>query len=355
MIRCVEVDNSQYKEMFLSLPKKLYSEGYLTQDWKTEMQILNHCHTLSNDFTIYPYIVLIDNDNVVARAILTVYSDDKSGYVGFFESVQSQEIVNCLLDKIKEKAIELGLEKLVGPLDCSFWIKYRFKIDHFDSCYTNEPYNKEYYKELWENWGFEVCDKYYSNQLRVPTEEDTQEKCVLRLNSMVEKGYLFRTTTKKSFDKDLVEIYHLMKDVYSHFSGFKMITEKQFVDMFSGLRMILNFDMVYLAYKDDKLVGFFIAIPNFEGGLFDISMFDFIRILNTKNNPKEYIMLYMGANSKHPGLGGAFAELAKQYLQKHKCSSIGALIHEGNTSGVFYKNLIVDRYNYVLMNYNLAE
>ena len=60
-------------------------------------------------------------------------------------------------------------------------------------------------------------------------------------------------------------------------------------------------------------------------------------------------MLYMGASPEHLGLGGSFAELAKNYLKEHNCTSIGALIHEGNSSGVFYKNLIEDKYTYVLM------
>lgn len=354
LLFCVEVEYSEDKEKFLSLPKKLYDKEFLTQDWKTEMQILNHCHPLSEDFTIYPYIVVREDDNIVARAILTVYVGDKSGYVGFFESVQSQEIVNCLLDKISEKAKELGLERLIGPLDCSFWIKYRFKIDHFDNCYTNEPYNKEYYKELWENWGFTVCDKYYSNQMRVPTAGDSLDKPKKRLEMMKSKGYEFRMTDKKTFSQDLKDIFNLMKEVYSHFSGFKMITEEQFVELYSGLKMVLNYNMVHLAYKDGELVGFFVAIPNYRNGLYDLNMLDFIRILNIKNNPKEYIMLYMGASPEHLGLGGSFAEIAKTYLQEHNCTSVGALIHEGNTSGVFYKNLVVDRYEYVLMDKDLG-
>ena len=340
--------------MFLSLPKKLYSEGFLTQDWKTEMQILNKCHVLSDEFMIYPYIVVTDKDNVVARAILTVYPNDEIGYVGFFESVQSQEIVNCLLDKIVDKAESLGLNKLVGPLDSSFWIKYRFKIDHFDNCYTNEPYNKEYYEGLWKNWGFTVCDKYYSNQMRVPTQGDSLEKPKKRLEMMKSRGYTFRNPTKKTFQKDLIAIFNLMKEVYSNFSGFKMITEEQFIEMYSGLKMVLNFEMVHLAYKEDELVGFFVAIPNFGGSLNDMGILDFMKILNIKNKPSEYIMLYMGASPKHLGLGGSFAEIAKTYLQEHSCTSVGALIHEGNTSGVYYKNLIVDKYNYVLMEYNLV-
>ena len=354
MIFCVEVECSEDKEKFLTLPKKLYEKDFLTQDWKTEMQILNKCHILSNDFVVYPYIVLTEKDNVVARAILTVYPKDSVGYVGFFESVQSQEITNCLLDKIVEKAKSLGLEKLVGPLDASFWIKYRFKVDHFENCYTNEPYNKEYYKELWENWGFTVCDKYYSNQMRIPTEEDSLEKPKKRLEMMKSKGYVFRNPTKKTFQKDLKDIFNLMKEVYSHCSGFKMITEEQFIEMYAGLKMVLNYEMVHLAYKEDELVGFFVSLPNYGNGLNDLNILDFVRLLNIKNNPKEYIMIYMGASPKHLGLGGSFAEIAKTYLQEHNCTSVSALIHEGNTSGVYYKNLIVDKYNYVLMEYDLV-
>ena len=352
-MNCIEVEYSEDKQRFLNFPKKLYEKEFLTQDWKTEMQILNNCHPLSTDFIVYPFLVLREDNSVLGRAILTVYSEENVGYIGFFECIDSQKVADLLLNTIKEKAIKMGLTKLVGPLDSSFWIKYRFKIDHFESCYTNEPYNKDYYLKLWSNWGFRISDRYYSNQLRVPTEGDAQEKCKQRLDMMREKGYVFRTTNKKSFDKDLKDIFNLMKEVYSDFPGFKMISEEQFISLFSGLRMVLNFDMVHLAHKYDELVGFFICIPNYRNGLYDLNMLDFIKILSIKSNPSEYVMLYMGASPDHLGLGGAFAEIVREYLQENNCTSIGALIHEGNTSGVFYKNLVVDKYEYVLMEYDL--
>lgn len=351
---CIEVEYSEDKDRFLGFPKKLYEKEFLTQDWKTEMQILNNCHTLSPDFIVYPYIVLREDNSVLARAVLTVYPEDSVGYVGFFESINSNKVMNCLFEKIKEKALHLGLTKLVGPLDSSFWIKYRFKIDHFDNCYTNEPYNKDYYKELWENWGFKVCEKYYSNQMRVPTEEDSLDKSKSRLETMLINGYTFKNSNKKTFSTDLVEIYNLMKDSFSKFPMYKEISEEQFVEMYSNLKMVLNYDMVHLAYKGTELVGFFIALPNYGNGLYDLNMLDFLKILNIKTNPKEYVLLYMGASPNHLGLGGSFAELVKTYLQEHNCTSIGALIHEGNCSGVYYKNLVVDKYEYVLMDYDLV-
>ena len=359
-MNCIEVEYSEDKERFLGLPKKLYDKNFLTQDLKTETQILNNSHPLSSDFIVYPYIVLREDKSVLARAVLTVYPNESVGYIGFFECIDSQKAADLLLNTIKNKAMELCLVKLIGPLDSSFWIKYRFKIDNFDNCYINEPYNKDYYFKLWTNWGFKVTDRYYSNQLRVPTEADSQEKCKQRLDMMKSKGYIFRTATKKSFEKDLKDIFALMKEVYAKFPMFKPISEEQFIELYSGLKLILNYDMIHLAYKSEELVGFFISIPNYGtipsygNGLLNLNVLDFIKILNIKTNPTEYVMLYMGASPDHPGLGGAFAELVKNYLQEHKCRSVGALIHEGNTSGVFYKNLIVGKYEYVLMEYNLT-
>ena len=348
MLECKIVSTSEEKNLFLGLPKKLYSSNVLTQDEKLESRILNKKHTLSNDFEIYPFIVLMA-DEIVARAILTVYENDTTGYVGFFECTNNQVVADCLLNNVRLKAKELGLVKLLGPLDCSFWIKYRFKTNHFDKYYTNEPYNLEYYKDLWENWGFVVCDSYYSNQMKVPTDEDNQEKCKKRLEKMIANGYEFKNPTNKTFNNDLRNIFRLMTKVYSRFSAFKPITEEQFVSMYDSLKYVVNYDMVFLAYKNKELCGFFVTVPNYSNLIFNLNLLNFTNIFSIKNNCKEYVMLYMGASPEHLGLGGSFAELAKNYLKEHNCTSIGALIHEGNSSGVFYKNLIEDKYTYVLM------
>ena len=51
---CIEVEYSEDKDRFLGFPKKLYEKEFLTQDWKTEMQILNNCHTLKKfGFEVY--------------------------------------------------------------------------------------------------------------------------------------------------------------------------------------------------------------------------------------------------------------------------------------------------------------
>jgi hypothetical protein len=107
--------------------------------------------------------------------------------------------------------------------------------------------------------------------------------------------------------------------------------------------------MVFLAYKNNKLVGFFIGVPNYYNNtLGNIGIKKLFNIFKIKNNPKEYVSLYLGVDYKHLGLGGAFAELAKQHFERNNLSSISALIHDDKLSGVYYKDLTFEQYTYEL-------
>ena len=151
---------------FLALPGKLYQKNELTQDYDTEYKLLHEKHTLSKYFNITPFVVIDKNSQMpVARCMLTYYPEDDVAYFGFFECIGQQEIAEQLLDTVSKKAKKDGKTKLSGPVDASFWIKYRLKINLFDRIpYTGEPYNKNYYYKLLSDCGF-VVQNYYRNLL----------------------------------------------------------------------------------------------------------------------------------------------------------------------------------------------
>jgi hypothetical protein len=78
------------------------------------------------------------------------------------------------------------------------------------------------------------------------------------------------------------------------------------------------------------------------------SLKDMVKFLYNKKHAKEYVLIYMGVDPKHLGLGGALAEITKKELQKRKAKSIGALIMDGKVTNNYYKDLTVDRFQYML-------
>ena len=344
-------DRAAFDRMFLALPKALYPREKRTQDTKGERAILHGTHPLSSEFTVRAYLAVDDaGTSPKGRCVLTYYDDDPAAYVGFFECVEDLDVCRALLTAAEEQARADGKEKLTGPLDASFWIGYRFKTENFDEHFTGEPDNLPYYPAFWESCGFEVAERYYSNYLRSPTPDAPSEKWEKRLKKALERGYEIRTLERRTFDETLRDIYRMLVRLYAKFPAFKLITEEQFVALFGSLKYVVDYDCVLLGYKDGALAGFFVCIPNYgtmvDG---DLSLRDLPAILRIRRDCKEYVILYIGVDRKHLGLGGAFAQTIREIGQNKGAGSIAALIHEGNSSGVFFRELTTHTARYVLL------
>ena len=195
-----------------------------------------------------------------------------------------------------------------------------------------------------------MSERYYSNYLRCPTADDPSEKWERRLQRALDRGYEIRPLTRAGFDGALREIYRMLIRLYSGFPAFKFISEEQFLALYGSLKYVIDYDCVLLGYKDDELAGFFVCLPNY-GRLVDgdISLRDLPAILKIRRDCKEYVILYIGVDRRHLGLGGAFAQTIREIGQKKGAGSIAALIHEGNTSGVFFRELTTHTARYVLL------
>lgn len=342
------------QRLFLSLPKRLYKDK-LSQDIKTEVQILKGVHTLSRNFNIFPFVAVRGN-RPVCRCILTIYENDTKGYVGFFEAENDLEAVKFMLNLVSKKAAKLKRTVLEGPLDSSIFIKYRFKLDHFDSTYTGEPVNLPYYPELWEKCGFEKSDCYVSNKLRKVSKCDIDMRFQRVFERYIKRGYSFISPTPASFYKILGDVYRLLIRLYADFPGYKKIDSKQFEDMFGSLKYVLDFNMVRMVYKNDRLCAFCIAIPNYRNLNFGkITPSKLMKILKIKKKPFEYVIMYMGAAISSPGLGCALIQDVRNILYENGCTSIGALIHEGKLTEKMYEDLCVDKIHYALYKKVIGE
>lgn len=346
---CIEVADRRSVKQFLSLPSRLY-EADCPQDRKTEQLLLTGKHPLSPDLQITPFLTVDSKGRAICRCLLTYYVNDPVAYVGFFEAFPDEDAVRLMMRTVEKRARLDGKTTLLGPIDASIYIGYRFKIDRFDTTYTGEPYNKPYYAALWESCGYRVRDRYVSNHMRKVLEEDIDPRLLRMHQRYIDRGYQFVSPTKANFRQCLADVYESMMELYSSFSGFKPLTKEQYLELFTPLEKVLNLDLVKLAYKDGKLMAFAIALPNYRyltrGRP---TLCKLLKILRTKKHPDEGVVLYVGASRSASGLGGAIAQQLRNALCEAGCSSIGALIKEGNVTDRMYESLQIDRFQYVLL------
>ncbi|MBR3043049.1 MAG: hypothetical protein IKI45_00985 [Oscillospiraceae bacterium] len=341
---------------FLRFPSTLYQKQNLMQDTATEAAVLSGKHLLSHYFTVYPFLAYDSAHNVAARCMLTVYPDRTCAYIGFFECIDNADTARCIFDAAEKLAKSLGCDTVIGPVDASFWIRYRLKTNCFDQPpYTGEPYNLPYYETFFRENGYSVNGEYNSNRYGTVPQQFLNRKNVRRLQDFTENGYSICPLEKENFEKSMHEIYRMIITLYFDFQTFSYITEDEFCKMFAAMEHVADYRMVKIAYQNGKAVGFFVTLPNYgNASCGKLTLSKIRKICKVKKDPHDYILLYLGAEPEHPGLGKALSESVLRDLCDKQAVSVGALIRKGKVTGNYFSQLIENRYTYALYEKALA-
>jgi hypothetical protein len=354
-------DQENYLQDFLALPRNLYDTKTITQNKDEERSLLLGQHVLSKYFKLHKYLVYKD-DKVITRCALTMYPDDTNLYFGFFESYDDFEAVKLLSTEINRFAKTHGYQKIVGPVDASFWVKYRLKTNNFHKPpYVGEPYNKDYYLKLFLDNDFMVSEEYLSNYIpRLPlfSKKVTKEKqkYVDRYQNFSSRGYKIVSPNKDNFENALKEIYALIMELYNDFPIFKELSESDFLELYKHYKYVLDYSLVKVAYYNNEAVGFFIGTPDYGNILAkEISSLTYLRVFLKKLRSKNYVLLYMGVKKEHQGLGKAIVQTIVKSVVMRFSSAISALTKEERKTNTYFTESVSSVYKYVLLEKNVGD
>lgn len=354
-MNCVKFEKEENRiKDFIDLPKKIYSKEENMENPDTMKKILCETHPLNKYFQLDKFLIYQDKEPV-ARFAITTYPNEKIAYLGFYECIDDDTVAKYLFKEIANYTKANNYTKIVGPVDGSFWNKYRMKINLFNRPYTGEPYNKEYYFKQWKDNGFEIMDHYTSNHFHAIDENYHNPKFEEHYKEFIEKGYEIKKPKKEEIDNVIKELYYLITDLYKDFPIYKNISKEDFIEVFSGLKSIINVDMIRIAYLKNELVGFYISVPNYNNIVYHLNLLNIAQILKIRKHPKEYVMLYMGVKQSHIGLGKAIIESIMMELAKNKLTSIGALAHDGKLTQKYAIEEAIEQYEYVLLSQKIKE
>ena len=342
-------------ENFISLPPKLYSAKQNPQNPEEERQLLLGEHTLSQYMRLVPFLLQQDN-HIIGRAALTFYPENPDlAYLGFFEMRDDKKAAAAFLAALEGYARAEGCTCMVGPMNASFWLGYRMKADRFDELpYFGEPYNLPYYPQLWLENGYVVTDEYISNQYRQLQPGAYQNQHYeQRLQKFLQTGYVIRPPQKKHWETTIRDVYRMIVKLYSTFPGFSPIGEEEFIKTFSGLKMILDFSLCRMVYWDNRAVGFAITIPDYGTFLNDIRIWKLPKLLWKRCHSRRYIVLYVGVEPEHKGLGIAMTQDLIQDFAVKRAVAVGALIHKGKVTQGYAADLIEKQSHYWLFEKNI--
>jgi hypothetical protein len=193
------------------------------------------------------------------------FHQEKTGFFGFFESIQDAQVTGLLLSKVKDWLRGHGMEKIIGPMNPSTNDECGLLIDGFNSspCLMM-PYNPVYYSVLLEGAAVKKAKDLYAYFIE-------QSSFVAgRLNRIATKlirkepNLRVRPINLPRLDEELT----IIKDIYNHAWsrnwGFVPLTEAEIDDLAKNLKPLVVPDLVLFAYWQDEPVGFSVSLPDYN-------------------------------------------------------------------------------------------
>ncbi|MFC2123862.1 hypothetical protein ACFLU5_03535 [Bacteroidota bacterium] len=271
-MKIVEVANKKTVRDFLYLPLKIYKNEQcwirpLDRDIESTFNPSKNKHFRNGE--CIRWLLIKDTGEVIGRIAAFINektvnkgNDQPTGGIGFFECINDQDAANTLFDQSKTWLEEKGIEAMDGPInfgDRNEW--WGLLVDGYD----REPnyksaYNPPYYRELFENYGFQVYYKQftYARKVMDPLSEKLHIKAdQIRKNPKYRFEYLDINKLEK-YTEYLREVYN---KAWAGHKNVPKLTLPQAKTVIKQMKPIIDPKILYFGFYEDEPVAIFIMIP----------------------------------------------------------------------------------------------
>lgn len=190
--------------------------------------------------------------------------EQPTGGCGFFESIDNQEVANLLFDACRDWLASKGMEAMDGPINFGSrdaWWGLLVDGYQYQPLYTN-PYHLPYYKELFENYGFQ---NYFNQNTYVwRAESGVLSEIALEKARRVLSNpeYQIRDVSNTDLSQAAENLRTIYNKAWALFTGVKPMSEAEAQKLMQTLKPILDPNLIYFAYHNNEPIGFFVMVPD---------------------------------------------------------------------------------------------
>jgi len=277
-MQVVEVKTKKDEQEFIDFPKRLYSTDPfwvcpLDSGIKTLFDPLKN-HSFKHGEAIR-WILKDDTDQTIGRIaafidkIRSAANRQPTGGIGFFEVIENREAAFTLFTTARAWHASRGVEAIDGPINFgendNNW---GLLVDGFMQQGYGMPYNKKYYKGLFEEFGFKNYFEQYSFHRDVRDAENKIVQFPERIMKIADwlsrrPGYTFyhfQFRNKEKYIKDIVEIYNSAWSLFKE--DFTPLNTAILEESLHKARAIIDEKLIWFAYYNDKPIAFFVLLPD---------------------------------------------------------------------------------------------
>jgi len=340
-MQIAEVRTPRDKKEFIEFPKRLYKgdpNWICPLDWQVRDTFEPARNPLLEKGEACRWLLKDGNNETIGRIAAFINPVRSAAYrqptggVGFFEVIESRVAAFTLFDTAKEWLAERNIEAMDGPVNFGENdTNWGLLVDGFMPQGFGMPYNKKYYKAFFEEYGFKNYYEQFSYHRELRNEKGEIIEFPERFMKIAEwiakrPGYSFQHfefRRKKKFVDDFVEIYNSTWSVFK--DDFTPVKPEIIETTFRKARHVIDEELIWYAYFNDKPIAFFIIFPDlnqilrhFNGKLNFISIIRFLYYRAT-NEMTRMRALVAGVVPSHQNSGvesAIFLQLYKVFQKK---------------------------------------
>lgn len=214
-------------------------------------------------------IILLENNVEIAKATCYIKNTPQVngkdiGTIGDFETNNEENGIK-LLEKCEEVLRKNGVDFIVGPMNGNTWKKYRtVKFSNGETEFLLEDVNSMDFNQMFLKAGFEEIYTYTSTKGLIKNAYESEILNVLE-SRLAEENIVIRKFDKNNYIAELRKIYNVSVKSFNKNPLYTPIEEEEFINQYKPYIKMIDEELILIAEKEGKEVGFVFCIPDFNG------------------------------------------------------------------------------------------
>ncbi|MBT3384291.1 MAG: GNAT family N-acetyltransferase [Prolixibacteraceae bacterium] len=312
-MQLIEVNNKKIRKQFHQVPHLIYKND---PNWACPLEKMVEDTFTPGRNKIFKngkairWILIDENQKLIGRIAAFINFNTSNTYeqatggCGFFECTDNQEAANMLFAAAIQWNKKNGMEAMDGPINFGEnYLNWGLLSDGFMPQAYGMPYNPNYYEKLFRNFGFEVYFEQYSYHIDYTVPFPSR---FWKIASWIAQKpqYTFKHINFKEIDKYVKDFCTVYDSAWASHEHYKPLDPDEIHDFINNSKAILDPEMVWFAYYNDKPIALFGMIPDLNqilqklnGKLNLLSILKFLYYKKTKLINRTRILI-MGIDPK---------------------------------------------------------
>jgi len=270
-----KVQERKELKQFMRFPWRVYKEDpyWVPPLIMEQMKVLDKKRGPFFEFGEAEYFMAFDGDEPVGTISAHInhqyekYHDQETGFFGFFECVNNQDVANALLAAAQEWLKTKGKVKMLGPMSFCIYDISGMLYQGFDSRpVVLLSYNPPYYNDLMACAGLNKVIDWYAFMVR---QDSKLNPALVRIKDRVmrQEDLKIVPLDMKRFEEHVRMVGRIFSDAWMENWGHVPLTDNQIKHLAEELKLVVVPELTFFAFVDGECVGFSLSVKDVNPAL----------------------------------------------------------------------------------------